>query len=81
MWSDYVKKMAFIGIVCHYLSEKSLIERVLCVKRLKLKSQTGENIMIKIKEVFDEFELYRYDDYVFITDRGKHIIKALNNYT
>lgn len=83
LWTDDHKKVPFMCLMVHYIDEQDhLCRRLIANKPLDVNSsKTGEYLR---GEMLPILSLYGIDpsspNVVFVADRGKNVIKALENY-
>jgi len=81
MWTDQYVQRNFLGITFHYEKEFKLCDMILGLKSMNFQKSTAENILMKIKGLFSEFNVENIDNVKFVTDRGANIKKALEGNT
>lgn len=81
MWTDNYIQRNFLGVTFHYQKDFKFFDLVLGMKSLDFERATGDNIMLKLQSLFNEFDIKNINKIKFITDRGANIIKALSQTT
>jgi len=76
MWTDEHVQRNFLAITFHYGKEFKLCDMILGLKSINFQKSTAENILMKIKGLFSEFNVENIDNVKFVTDRGANIKKA-----
>lgn len=84
-WLDKTKKNTFFGMTVHFIECKSngpvLHDRILCTRELHTDTKSGEYIRNKLIEYLESYSLDSLmGKFVFVSDRGTNIKKALDPY-
>ena len=80
IWTEPSKSKSFINLNAHFIDEKGLQERTLCVKSLEELEKSGVNILVEISNILTEFGVEDLQNVTFVTDRGSNIKSALKDY-
>lgn len=78
LWSDNYKRLSYIGLTVHYITDKKIFENTLAVKPFNVDKQSGEKIREKLKKILLEYETDILDQ-IFVTDRGSNVVSALRD--
>lgn len=84
LWTENINKIPYLGVMVHYVDLKGKVcKRLIANKPLEVNtSKTGEYLRAKILEILESYGIVAAKPtVVFISDRGKNIIKALEPYT
>lgn len=79
IWSDNYKRLAYIYVTINYFLDGKLVDRTIAVKHLDFDKQTAENVLTKLNEIFNCYEL-DIENFTFVTDRCSNCVAALKNY-
>lgn len=85
LWTDSYRQLSYLGIITHYINEKfEMCQRLIVCKSLPSDRQKDADfILVAIKKEIEKYGL-NLDEInervVFVTDRGKNIVKALRLY-
>lgn len=87
LWSDKFRNIHYLGMVAHYIvcdegTKPNLVSRVLKLEEMEAAvPKTANAIHDHIFAVLNEFDLAENTgQIVFITDRGKNIVRACDGY-
>lgn len=88
-WTDSLKQLSYISLTIHFINNEFQIKNYLICCDAMLEKKTGENILLTIENNIKSFlnlsdtEFKMANDlqpFVFVTDNGANILKALKNY-
>lgn len=84
-WTDKSRKNTFFGMTVHFIEKLPngfvLHDRIMCVRDLHVDVKDGEYIRSKLIEYLESFSLdWLIDKFVFVSDRGSNVKKALEPY-
>lgn len=84
-WLDKTKKNTFFGMTVHFIEKMSngfiLHDRILCTRALHVDAKSGDYIRSKLIEYMESYSLNSViNRFVFVSDRGSNIRKALEPY-
>lgn len=84
-WLDKTKKSTFFGMTAHFIEEAAhnfvLHDRIMCTRELHTDTKDGIYCRQKLLEYLESYNLTELiGRLVFISDRGKNIVKALEIY-
>lgn len=81
LWTDNYVKRTFLGVTLHFLKEYQMVDIILGLKSMDFQRSTFTNVLQKLQSLLNEFEIHNMESIKFVTDRGKNIVKALENNT
>lgn len=86
IWKDSFKRISYLCMTVHYFEniDDSLVlnDQIISMQPLDVEqTQNGDYLKLKVERKLEELNIMSYKDNItFTTDRGKNIIKALENY-